>query len=203
MDSRIVEKKIRKTQESNGYVQNWKLKQLIIQTLIGNQTVSQINIRAENEFFQSGNIYWMHLLTRIGYNNGRYCLMSVLSLYFYFWYIIDDFTKKNEFFLPMSDRLIHLLISIVNNKCKYPWLWFPLIEASFCGGNWWSGRKRNFIYPAEPVDWISSWNLFITIWKIILRVWILIEHWFQSTPWKKRDEQNFQARIYIKKDFFH
>ena len=80
----------------------------------------QVNIRAENEFFQSGNSYWMHLLTIIVNNNGRYCLMSVLSLYFYFWYIIDDFTKKNEFFLPKSDRLIHSLISIVNNKCKFP-----------------------------------------------------------------------------------
>ena len=80
----------------------------------------QMNIRAENEFFQSGHSYWMHLLTRIVNNNGRYCLMSVLSLYFSFWYMIDDFTKKNEFFLPKSDRLIHLLISIVNNKCKYP-----------------------------------------------------------------------------------
>ena len=54
----------------------------------------------------------MHLLTRIVNNSGRYCLMSVLSLYFYFWYIIEDFTKKNEFFLPKSDRLIYLLISI-------------------------------------------------------------------------------------------
>ena len=80
----------------------------------------QMNIRAENEFVQSGNSYWMHLLTRIVNKNGRYCLMSVLSLYFYFWYIIDDFTKKNKFFLPKSDRLIHLLISIVNDKCKYP-----------------------------------------------------------------------------------
>ena len=72
------------------------------------------------------------------FKNGRYCLIAVLSLYFYFWYIKDDFTKKNEFFLPKSDRLIHLLISIVNNKCKYPWLYFPLIEASF------SQRKKTW-----------------------------------------------------------
>ena len=131
----------------------------------------QVNIRAENEFFQSGNSYWMHLLTIIVNNNGRYCLMSVLSLYFYFWYIIDDFTKKNEFFLPKSDRLIHSLISIVNNKCKFPWLCFPLIEASFSQRKLMiSQKKRNFIYRAAPVHWICSWNWFITIWKIIFRV---------------------------------
>ena len=113
-------------------------------------------------------------------------LMSVLSLYFYFWYIIDDFTKKTEFFLPKSDHLIHLLISIVNNKCKYPWLCFPLIEASFSRRKLMiRQKKRNFIYPAAPVYWIFSWNLFITIRKIIFRVWIVIEHWFQSTKWKK------------------
>ena len=106
----------------------WKMQ---VYRFKGNQTVSQMNIRAENEFFQSGNSYWMHLLTRIVNNNGKHCLMSVLSLYFYFWYKIDDFTKKNEFFLPKSDHLIHFLISIVNNKCKYPWLCFPLIQASF------------------------------------------------------------------------
>ena len=117
----------------------------------------QMNIRAENEFSQSGNSYWMHLLTRIFNNNGRYCWMSVLSLYFYFWYIIDDFTKKNEFFLPKSDRLIHLLISIVNNKCKYPWLYFPLIEASFSQRKLMiRQKKRNFIYPVAPVHWICS-----------------------------------------------
>ena len=183
---------------------NSKLKQLIIETLKGNQTVSQMNIRAENEFFQSGNSYWMHFLTRIVNNNGKYCLMSVLSLYFYFWYIIDDFTKKNEFFLPKSDRLIHLLISIVNNKCKYPWLCFPLIEASFSQRKLMiRQKKRNFIYPAAPVHWICWLNLFITIWKIIFRVWIVIEHWFQLTPWIKRDKKNFRPRIYRKKDFFH
>ena len=106
----------------------------------------QMYIWAKNEFFQSGNSYWMHLLTRIVNNNGIYCLMSVLSLYFYFWYIIDDFTKKNEFFLPKIDRLIYLLIRIVNNKCKYPWLCFPLIEASFSQENWWSGRKEGILY---------------------------------------------------------
>ena len=79
-----------------------------------------MHIRAKDEFFQSGNSYWMHLLTRIVNNNGRYCLMSVLSLYIYFWYIIDDFRKKNKFFIPKSDRLIHLLIGIVHKKCKYP-----------------------------------------------------------------------------------
>ena len=181
----------------------WKTAQLIIETLKGNQNVSEMNIRAENKFFQSRNSYWMHLLTRIVNNNGRYCLMSVLSLYFYFWYIIVDFTKKNEFFLPKSDRLIHLLISIVNNKCKYSWLCFPLIEVSFSQRKLIRQKKRNFIYPAMPVHWFCSWNLFITIWKIILREWIVIEQWFQSTPWKKREEKNFQARIYRKKDFFH
>ena len=125
---------------------NWKLKQLIIETLNSNQTVSQMNIRAENEFFQSGNSYWMHLLTRIVNNNERYCLMSVLSLYFYFWYIIDDFTNKNEFFLPKSDRLIHLIISIVNNECKYPWLYFPLIEASFSQRNLMIRQKKGMLY---------------------------------------------------------
>ena len=106
----------------------------------------QMNIRGENGFFQSGNSYWMHLLTRIVNNNGRYCLMSVLSLYFYFWFIIDDFTKKNEFFLPKSDRLIHLLISIVNNKCKYPWLCFPLIEASFSQRKLMIKQKKGILY---------------------------------------------------------
>ena len=130
--------------------------------------------------------------------------MSVVSLYFYFWHIIDDFTTKNEFFLPKSDRLIYLLISIVNNKCKYPWLCFPLIEASFSQRKLMiKQKKRNFIYPAAPVHWICSWNLFITIWKTIFRIRIVIEHWFQSSLWKKRDEKNFQARIYRKKDFFH
>ena len=33
--------------------------------------------------------------------------------------------------LSLIDRLIHFLISIVNNKCKYPGLCFPLIEALF------------------------------------------------------------------------
>ena len=112
----------------------------------------QMNIQAENELFQSENSYWMHLLTRIVNNNGRNCLMSVLPLYFYFWYIIDDFTKKNEFFLLKSDRLIHLLISIVNNKCKYPRLCFPLIEASFLQRKLMIRQKKsNFIYPAAPV----------------------------------------------------
>ena len=128
---------------------NWKLKQLIIETLKGNQTVSQMNVRAENEFFQFGNSYWMYLLIRIVNNNERYCLMSVLSLYFYFWYIIDDFTKKNEFFLPKGDRLIHLLISIVNNKCKYPWLCFPLIEASF-------SQRKLIIRQKKKEFYISS-----------------------------------------------
>ena len=142
---------------TNAKRHNSKLKQLIFEILKGNQNVSQMNIWAENEFFQSGNSYWMHFLTIIVNNNGRYCLMSVLSLYFYCCYIIDDFTKKNEFFLPKSDRLIHLLISIVNNKCTYPWLCFPLVEASFSQRKLMiRQKKRNFIYRAAPVHWILS-----------------------------------------------
>ena len=132
-----------------------------------------MNIPAENGFFKSGNRYWMHLWTRIVNNNGRYCLMSVLSLYSYFWYIIDNFTKQNDSFLPISDRLIHLLISIVNHKCKYPRLCFQLIEASFSQVKLMiRQKKRHFMYPAAPVYWICWWNLFIIIWKIIFRVWI-------------------------------
>ena len=112
--------------------------------------------------------------------------------------------KAHQFEVWLSVTKKDLLISTVNNKCKYPWLCFPLIEASFSQRKLMIRRKkRSFIYPAAPVHWICSGNLFITIWKIIFRVWIVIEHWFQSTPWKKRDENNFQARIYRKKDFFH